>query len=41
LRFKRVCLHAKYLEFKHPQTGNIVVARAALPEDMQKFLEDN
>ena len=41
LRFKRVCLHAEYLEFKHPQTGNIVVARADLPADMQKFLEDN
>jgi len=41
LRFKRVCLHAKYLEFKHPQTGNIVIARAPLPEDMQKFLQDN
>jgi RluA family pseudouridine synthase len=41
LRFKRVCLHAEYLEFKHPQTGNIVVARAPLPEDMQKFLQDN
>ncbi len=41
LRFKRVCLHAKYLEFKHPQAGNIVVVEASLPEDMQKFLQDH
>jgi 23S rRNA pseudouridine1911/1915/1917 synthase len=41
LRFKRVCLHAEYLEFKHPQIGKIVVVEAPLPADMQKFLQDN
>ena len=41
LRFKRVCLHAEYLEFKHPQTGKIVAVEASLPEDMQKFLQDH
>ncbi|MFA6130416.1 MAG: RluA family pseudouridine synthase [Candidatus Omnitrophota bacterium] len=41
LRFKRVCLHAKYLEFKHPQSGNTVAVEARLPEDMQKFLQDH
>jgi 23S rRNA pseudouridine1911/1915/1917 synthase len=41
LRFKRVCLHAEYLEFKHPQTGNIIAVQAPLPGDMQKFLEDH
>ncbi|MDD5253196.1 MAG: RluA family pseudouridine synthase [Candidatus Omnitrophica bacterium] len=41
LRFKRVCLHAKCLEFKHPQTGNVVAVESPLPEDMQKFLQDN
>ena len=41
LRFKRVCLHAKYLEFRHPQTGNIVVLEAPLPVDMQKFLQEH
>ncbi|TAM43356.1 RNA pseudouridine synthase [bacterium] len=41
LRFKRVCLHAGYLEFKHPQTGNIVAVEAPLSADMQKFLGDN
>ena len=41
LRAKRVCLHAGYLEFKHPQTGKIVVVKSPLPEDMQKFLKDH
>jgi 23S rRNA pseudouridine1911/1915/1917 synthase len=39
LRAKRVCLHAKYLEFKHPQIGDTVELNVPLPEDMQKFLE--
>jgi 23S rRNA pseudouridine1911/1915/1917 synthase len=41
LRAKRVCLHAKYLEFKHPATGYIVAIQAPLAADMQKFLEDH
>jgi len=41
LRAKRVCLHAKYLEFKHPQTGNVVAVQAPLPADMQKFLAEH
>ena len=41
LRAKRICLHAKYLEFKHPQTGKIVVIQSPLPEDMQKFFDDH
>jgi len=41
LRAKRVCLHAKYLEFKHPQTGHIVAIKSPLARDMQKFLEDH
>jgi 23S rRNA pseudouridine1911/1915/1917 synthase len=41
LRAKRVCLHAKYLEFKHPQTGQIVSIKSPLARDMQKFLEDH
>ncbi|MDD5464838.1 MAG: RluA family pseudouridine synthase [Candidatus Omnitrophica bacterium] len=40
LRAKRVCLHAKYLEFRHPITGKIVAVCAPLAADMQKFLED-
>jgi len=39
LRAKRVCLHAEYLEFKHPQTAKAVVARSPLPADMQNFLD--
>jgi len=41
LRFKRICLHAKYLEFKHPETANTVSVQAPLPLDMQKFLEEH
>jgi 23S rRNA pseudouridine1911/1915/1917 synthase len=40
LRAKRVCLHAGYLEFKHPQTGKIVAVKSPLAGDMQKFLEE-
>jgi 23S rRNA pseudouridine1911/1915/1917 synthase len=39
LRAKRVCLHAEYLEFKHPQTAKTIVVKSPLPEDMQKFLD--
>jgi 23S rRNA pseudouridine1911/1915/1917 synthase len=41
LRFKRVCLHAKYLEFKHPQTGKMIVVESPLPADMQEFLQEH
>ena len=38
LRAKRVCLHAIYLEFKHPKTEKVVVVRSLLARDMQNFL---
>ena len=41
LRAKRVCLHAGYLEFKHPQTAKIVVVELPLAQDMQKFLDEH
>ncbi|MFA5004629.1 MAG: RluA family pseudouridine synthase [Candidatus Omnitrophota bacterium] len=41
LRAKRVCLHAGYLSFKHPWTGNAVIVSSPLPPDMQKFLEEH
>lgn len=41
LRAKRVCLHAKFLEFKHPATGKTVAIQAPLAADMQKFLEEH
>ena len=41
LRAKRVCLHAKYLEFKHPQTAKTVVVELPLAQDLQKFLDEH
>jgi 23S rRNA pseudouridine1911/1915/1917 synthase len=41
LRSKRVCLHAGYLEFKHPVTAKMITVQAALPADMQRFLEEH
>jgi 23S rRNA pseudouridine1911/1915/1917 synthase len=41
LRAKRICLHANYLEFKHPQTAKMVVIKSPLAEDLQKFLDDH
>lgn len=41
LRAKRVCLHARYLEFKHPQTAKMVVVQSPLAQDMQKFFNDH
>ncbi len=41
LRFKRVCLHAKYLEFVHPQTKKTVVIESPLPPDLQKFIREH
>jgi len=39
LRAKRVCLHAKTLEFKHPLTGKSVYIESDIAGDMEKFLE--
>ncbi len=41
LRAKRVCLHAQYLEFKHPQTAKTVVVNLPLAQDLQKFLDEH
>ncbi|MCX5680415.1 MAG: RluA family pseudouridine synthase [Candidatus Omnitrophica bacterium] len=38
LRFKRVALHAKRLEFKHPMTRGRMVFDSPLPSDMRDFL---
>lgn len=38
LRFKRVALHAKRIEFKHPATGERMAFEAPLPSDMENFL---
>jgi 23S rRNA pseudouridine1911/1915/1917 synthase len=39
LRAKRVCLHAGYLRFKHPETGRMLEFESPLPGDMRKFLD--
>ena len=41
LRAKRVCLHAGYLEFKHPQTAKTLVLELPLAQDMQKFFDEH
>jgi len=41
LRFRRVCLHAKGLEFTHPITKNNIVLTADLPSDLKKFLDSH
>ncbi len=38
LKFKRVALHARTIEFKHPATGKTVAFESQLPEDMKHLL---
>ena len=38
LRFKRLCLHAANIEFKHPVTGNMIKLASPLPEEMEKLM---
>ena len=40
LKFKRDALHASYLRFKHPATGEAVEFKSPLPEDMQMLLQN-
>jgi RluA family pseudouridine synthase len=39
LGIKRLCLHARQLEFKHPASGNRLCIEAPLPEDLAGVLE--
>lgn len=39
LGVKRLCLHARKLEFKHPASGNRLCIEAPLPEDLAGLLE--
>jgi 23S rRNA pseudouridine1911/1915/1917 synthase len=41
LRFRRTALHAAELTWPQPVTGKKVTAQAPLPEDMEKFLQNN
>ena len=38
LRAKRLCLHAKELEFTHPYTGKLIKLTADLPVELNDFL---
>jgi len=38
LKAKRLCLHAKILEFIHPVTRKIIKAESDLPRDLKEFL---
>ena len=40
LGLKRMFLHAYFLELDHPLTGEKLVLQAALPDDLQQFLDD-
>lgn len=41
IKAKRLCLHAKKLEFIHPVTKKVVSLDSPLPSDMQEFLNRN
>jgi len=41
LRAKRLCLHAKSLEFTHPVTGKYIRLTCDLPKDLKEFLTKN
>ncbi len=41
LRAKRLCLHARSVEFIHPVTGKTMRIEADLPQDLKKFLENH
>ena len=41
LRFKRVCLEAQELKFKHPVTGKDLIIRINLSDDLKNFLANH
>jgi 23S rRNA pseudouridine1911/1915/1917 synthase len=41
LRAKRLCLHAKSLEFTHPVTGKLIRKESKLAAELEKFLQIN
>jgi len=41
LKAKRICLHAKELQFIHPITNKNISLDSELPRDLLKFLEDH
>ncbi|RKY27882.1 MAG: hypothetical protein DRP61_03100, partial [Candidatus Omnitrophota bacterium] len=40
IKFKRVCLHAYYLKFRHPYSKDILNLSCELPPDIRKFFEE-
>lgn len=38
IKAKRLCLHARELEFRHPITGALIKLHAELPEEMKKIM---
>lgn len=38
VKARRLCLHARDLEFKHPAAGKVMRLHSPLPEDLKKFL---
>jgi 23S rRNA pseudouridine1911/1915/1917 synthase len=41
IKAKRLCLHARALEFKHPVTSKVLKLEISLPEDLKGFLKEN
>lgn len=41
LKAKRLCLHAKTLEFIHPVTKEVISLGTSLPSDMEDFLKEH
>ncbi len=41
LRFRRAALHSRRIEFNHPATGQRMSFESPMPDDMEKFLENN
>jgi RluA family pseudouridine synthase len=40
IKSKRLCLHAYFLQFRHPISGDSVILTRDIPEDFKAFLED-
>lgn len=39
LKFKRLCLHAYFLQFRHPRSNDLVTLKIDIPKDMDDFLK--
>lgn len=41
LKFKRVALHATFLKFRHPITGQEITLHSDLPADLESFIKEH